>query len=125
MVPTQRALEHHLFRRRHESFRAMWLVSTHSNVTLAPEGTTKVRLEPPVDGPTCGVIPIGVPPSAISTRGLRWDLGPGLTLAYGQCVSSSNHAEDGEVTITTDRPVLFTASVDAVAALEAATKHAP
>jgi thiamine pyrophosphokinase len=67
-----------------------------------------VTLSPPEEGPTCGVLPLGTPPRTISTRGLKWDLGPEHQLAYGAVVSSSNHAESTEVEITTDEAVLFT-----------------
>ncbi len=90
----------------------MWLLSTFSAVTLLPAGASRVRLSPPFEGPTCGVIPIGEPPSRVVTTGLRWNLGPELKLAYGACVSSSNHAEDDVVAVETDRPVLFTAALD-------------
>jgi len=108
-------------------FRSMWLIGSHSHVSLAPAGDTRVRLTPPLDGPTCGVIPVGTPPDRVSTTGLRWNLGPDIRLAYGSCVSSSNHAEQAEVGISTDRPVLFTASIDAGAvhdAVEAAAGRA-
>ncbi|KAA0148961.1 hypothetical protein FNF29_06245 [Cafeteria roenbergensis] len=93
-------------------FASMWLLSTFSAVTLLPAGASRVRLSPPFEGPTCGVIPIGEPPSRVVTTGLRWNLGPELKLAYGACVSSSNHAEDDVVAVETDRPVLFTAALD-------------
>lgn len=90
----------------------MWLLGTFSAVTLLPAGTSRVRLSPPFEGPTCGVIPIGMPPTSIATTGLRWNLGPDITLAYGACVSSSNHAEEEVVGVDSDRPVLFTAALE-------------
>ena len=65
----------------------------------------------PVVGPLRLLAASG-PPSRVVTTGLRWNLGPELKLAYGACVSSSNHAEDDVVAVETDRPVLFTAALD-------------
>lgn len=104
---------------RSHRFSSLWLVNNHSYVTLAAPPSTVVTLRSGLDGPTCGVVPVGAPPSAITTTGLRWNLAPEMHLAYGGIVSSSNHAEAADVTVTTDRAVLFTAELHLEACIEA------
>jgi thiamine pyrophosphokinase len=113
-------------RRRTHNFNSLWLLNNHSYVTLVNPPAAFVALHPGLDGPTCGILPVGTPPSTVTTTGLRWNLSPALKLQYGGIVSSSNHAEESTIGITTDAKILFTAELHLEACIKAiATSLAP
>ena len=105
----------------------MVLLSEDSLVTLLPQGKSSVRVAVPYEGPTCGLVPLGVPVEALTTRGLHWDVTDWPTRMGGR-VSTSNRIEaypdatadavapGGDaplvVSVTSSAPILWTASVD-------------
>ncbi|KAI9277194.1 thiamine pyrophosphokinase [Phascolomyces articulosus] len=50
------------------------LVSDDSLTVLLDKGTHHIHCQPDLEGPTCGLIPIGAP-ATLTTRGLKWNLG--------------------------------------------------
>lgn len=85
---------------------------------LLPGREHVLRPHPAWEGPTCGLLPVGEPCREVRTAGLRWNL-DGDELRFGALVSTSNLLAAPEVRVTTDRPLLWTA------ALEAAAEAAP
>ena len=71
------------------------------------------RPNPLIEGPTCGLLPIGGKCDKVHTSGLRWNL-RGEPLEFGGLVSSSNQLladpETGlaEVHVSTTHPVVWT-----------------
>lgn len=62
----------------------------------------------------CGLLPVGPPVNCITTTGLKWNLNHS-TLQYGGIISSSNtYADDSEVTVNTDSPVIWTMGIEAL-----------
>ena len=52
-------------------------------------GETLLRCIVPLEGRTCGLLPLGGPVAAVTTRGLRWDVSDWAT-RFGGAISSSN-----------------------------------
>ncbi|KAF7312319.1 TPK-B1-binding domain-containing protein [Mycena indigotica] len=63
-------------------------------------------------GPTCGLLPVGVDSTILSTSGLRWNLSQQES-SFGGLVSTSNHLVPSEerVWIRTSRPIWWTAEL--------------
>jgi thiamine pyrophosphokinase len=55
--------------------RRVWLVSDMSVATVLGKGLHRIVVMPSVEGPTCGLMPLGVTEAKCVTKGLRWDLG--------------------------------------------------
>lgn len=56
-------------------YRRVWLVSDMSVATVLSAGRHRVVVMPVVEGPTCGLMPIGVQEAKVVTKGLRWNIG--------------------------------------------------
>jgi thiamine pyrophosphokinase len=85
-----------------------WLFSESSVSVLLMAGTTTI-MTPINDGlikRNVGVLPL-YGPARITTQGLEWDVEDWQTEMGGQ-VSTSNHVMGGQISITTDKEVLFT-----------------
>lgn len=59
---------------RHPSKRLRFVLD-HSLVFLLPAGRHTVHIDNRVEGPLCGLLPLGAPVRSVSTRGLRWNVG--------------------------------------------------
>lgn len=62
-----------------------------------------------MEGPVCGLLPIGGP-CVVSTTGLKWNLSA-QALAFGGLVSSSNVVVDPVVYVETSSPLVWTISL--------------
>ncbi|KAK3114230.1 thiamine pyrophosphokinase [Teratosphaeriaceae sp. CCFEE 6253] len=103
-------LLHELYREqvfRHPGVR-FWLFTEASVSTVLSPGTTIVHT--PLSGgsitPNIGILPL-YGPATITTKGLEWDVVGWVTEMGGQ-VSTSNHIIAEQISITTDREVIFT-----------------
>ncbi|KAK3070608.1 thiamine pyrophosphokinase [Teratosphaeriaceae sp. CCFEE 6253] len=103
-------LLHELYREqvlRHPRVR-FWLFTEASVSTVLSPGTTIIHT--PLSGgsitPNIGVLPL-YGPATITTKGLEWDVADWVTEMGGQ-VSTSNHITAEQITVTTDREVIFT-----------------
>ncbi|GJM91975.1 hypothetical protein PR202_ga08398 [Eleusine coracana subsp. coracana] len=87
------------------------LLSDDSSIFLLPKTHThKIRIERLIEGPHCGLIPIGAPSTSTTTTGLRWNL-DNTSMSYGGLVSTSNIVEEDEVTVTSDSDLIWTISI--------------
>ena len=79
-------------------------------VQLLEPGRHEIIPDRNLEGPTCGLIPIGFPVQNISTSGLKWNLTKqGLT--FGGLVSTSNRIVDEKIIVDTpDGHLLWTTS---------------
>jgi thiamine pyrophosphokinase len=90
------------------SFHSMVLLGGENVATLLTPGEHEMRPVRGVEGPTCGLLPVGGPVSRITTEGLQWDLRDG-ELGMGKLVSSSNCFRDGAkfIYVKTSDPVVW------------------
>ncbi|KAI6154861.1 thiamine pyrophosphokinase [Pisolithus tinctorius] len=82
-------------------------VVTDDNIAwVLDEGQHRIRIDHDILGPTCGLLPVGVESTILTTTGLRWNLTEAESSLDG-LVSTSNHLVPGEffVTINTSRPI--------------------
>ncbi|KAH9928620.1 thiamine pyrophosphokinase, vitamin B1-binding domain-containing protein [Fomitopsis serialis] len=72
-------------------------------------GTHHIPVNHDVFGPTCGLLPVGIDSTVLTTTGLRWNLTDAES-SFGGLVSTSNHLvpEEKVVTITTSKPIWWT-----------------
>ncbi|MED6155507.1 cAMP-dependent protein kinase subunit [Stylosanthes scabra] len=70
----------------------------------------KIFVQSSVEGPHCGLIPIGMPSARSTTTGLRWDLN-NTEMRFGGLVSTSNIVEGDIVTVQSDSDLLWTISI--------------
>lgn len=80
---------------------------------LLGAGAHEIRVRRSVEGPHCGLLPVGGAVERVTTRGLAWNLA-GQRLAFGGLVSSSNLLEDDVVCVETSAPVLWTVEVQGI-----------
>jgi len=93
------------------SFGRIVKLDEYATVEIIPEGSHVVRLAA-AHGPlpvSCALLPAVGSVSSVTTVGLRYELRH-QPLAFGVCISSSNHAESREIEVSTSDPlVLWTA----------------
>ena len=99
-----------LFRSR--QFDRIILVGERNVAFLLRPGRHRIVPEHSMEGPTCGLIPVGGRCDSVTTSGLKWNL-DGQVLEFGGLVSSSNEilvdeAGHGEVLVETSHPLLWT-----------------
>jgi thiamine pyrophosphokinase len=97
-----------------DAFDRIVLLNAETTATLLNgPATHTLKLIQGVEGPVCGLIPIGGPVDSVDSSGLKWNL-EGRRLEWGVLVSTSNEvAEDcgGVVTVETSQPLLWTCSI--------------
>ena len=69
-------------------FHALAMLTEHSVACLLPRGGCEVRVAAPLEGPTCGLLPLAGP-AEVTTHGLQWDM-QALPCCFGGVVSTSN-----------------------------------
>ncbi|XP_061347322.1 thiamine pyrophosphokinase 1-like [Gastrolobium bilobum] len=70
----------------------------------------KIFVQSSVEGPHCGLIPIGMPSGSSTTTGLQWDLNH-TEMRFGGLVSTSNIVKGDIVTVQSDSDLLWTISI--------------
>lgn len=86
------------------------LYSDDNLATLLVPGTNhEIKVRKDLEGPHCGLLPLGGKCEEVTTTGLRWNL-ERAPLEFGQLVSTSNLLEHDVVTVTTSHPLLWTAA---------------
>lgn len=100
-------------------FAHLALASEHCLACLLPAGASSIVVDQRFEGPQCGLIPLGVRVSSLTTRGLAWDV-TGWASGFGGQMSTSNLVKGGLVEVDTSHPIVWTVSVraDAVCSRE-------
>ncbi|KAF7316884.1 TPK-B1-binding domain-containing protein [Mycena chlorophos] len=82
---------------------------------LLDAGEHEIIIDHTVLGPTCGLLPVGIDSTILSTRGLKWNL-TNHESSFDGLVSTSNHLVPDEpaVWIRTSRPIWWTAELRAI-----------
>ncbi|KAF3436432.1 hypothetical protein FNV43_RR23524 [Rhamnella rubrinervis] len=70
----------------------------------------EIHIQSSIEGPHCGLIPIGTPSGSTTTTGLQWDLTE-TDMRFGGLVSTSNIVEGEKVTVRSDSDLLWTISI--------------
>ncbi|KAF9902177.1 hypothetical protein EC991_005223 [Linnemannia zychae] len=96
---------HHLYILNQE--RQATLVSDESIVIVLGAGTHEINCNLDIEGPTCGIIPVGSSEATLTTSGLKWDIEDWKT-SFGTQISTSNALVGSKVIIKTTAPVVWT-----------------
>ncbi|KAI7901834.1 thiamine pyrophosphokinase [Cokeromyces recurvatus] len=99
-----------LYMLKNEIERRVILVSDENLTMLLDKGAHQIHCQLDLEGPTCGIMPIGFP-AIISTKGLKWNL-DNVKCEFGGMVSTSNHVDDELVEIVTDSPIIWTIEIN-------------
>nr|AFK41823.1 unknown [Medicago truncatula] len=87
------------------------LLSDDCLIQLLPKNYShKIFIQSSVEGPHCGLVPIGMPSGSSTTTGLQWDL-KDTEMRFGGLVSTSNIVKGDIVTVQSDSDLLWTISI--------------
>ncbi|WRX09673.1 thiamine pyrophosphokinase [Theobroma cacao] len=87
------------------------LLSDDSLIHLLPRTHQhEIHILSSIEGPHCGLIPIGMPSSSSTTTGLQWDLNE-TEMRFGGLISTSNIVTGEKVTVQSDSDLLWTISI--------------
>ncbi|CAH9123716.1 unnamed protein product [Cuscuta epithymum] len=70
----------------------------------------EIHINPSVEGPHCGLIPIKMPSASTTTTGLKWNLA-NSEMRFGGLVSTSNIVKESVVTVQSESDLLWTISI--------------
>ncbi|KAG2230062.1 hypothetical protein INT48_005390 [Thamnidium elegans] len=90
--------------------RRVILVSDENITILLDKGAHQIHCQSELEGPTCGIMPIGSP-ATLTTKGLKWDM-VDLKCEFGGMVSTSNAIDNDVIEIVTDSPVVWTVEIN-------------
>ncbi|KAF9161011.1 cAMP-dependent protein kinase subunit [Actinomortierella ambigua] len=87
--------------------RPVTLISDESIIIALGPGVHNITCDLKIEGPTCGIIPVGASESILSTKGLKWDVEQWHT-SFGTKISTSNALQGSHVVIDTTAPMVWT-----------------
>ncbi|CAL4950129.1 unnamed protein product [Urochloa decumbens] len=70
----------------------------------------ELHIESSVEGPHCGLFPVGAPSSSTTNTGLKWNLSESK-MRFGSMISTSNIVQSAKVTVQSDADLLWTISL--------------
>ncbi|XP_074565411.1 thiamine pyrophosphokinase 1-like isoform X1 [Curcuma longa] len=70
----------------------------------------EIHIQSSVEGPHCGLVPIGAPSASTTTTGLQWDL-TDTGMSFGGLISTCNIVHKEKVTVKSDTDLLWTISI--------------
>ncbi|KAJ6390498.1 hypothetical protein OIU77_024663 [Salix suchowensis] len=70
----------------------------------------EIHIQSSVEGPHCGLIPIGMTSVSTTTAGLQWDL-TNTEMRFGDLVSTSNLVQGEKITVQSSSDLLWTISI--------------
>ncbi|KAF9622051.1 hypothetical protein IFM89_029335 [Coptis chinensis] len=87
------------------------LLSEDCLIQLLPRSHRhEINILSSVEGPHCGLIPIGIPSASTTTTGLQWDL-DNTEMKFGGLISTSNIVREARITVRSDSDLLWTISI--------------
>uniref|UniRef100_A0A7N0TB99 Thiamine pyrophosphokinase n=1 Tax=Kalanchoe fedtschenkoi TaxID=63787 RepID=A0A7N0TB99_KALFE len=87
------------------------LLSDDSLIYLLPKRYHhEIHIMPSIEGPHCGLIPVGMPAGSTTTTGLKWNL-TDTEMRFGGLVSTSNLVNAEKLTVKSDTDLLWTISI--------------
>ncbi|WOL10333.1 thiamine pyrophosphokinase 1-like [Canna indica] len=87
------------------------LLSDDCLIQLLPRTHShEIHIQSSVQGPHCGLIPIGAPSASTTTTGLQWDL-TDTGMSFGGLISTSNIVREERITVNSDSDLLWTISI--------------
>ena len=98
---------------RKSAFDRIVLLSSSNVAFLLEPGDHQLNLILPIEGESCGLIPLNGPCKSITTSGLEWNLS-NSRMEFGGLVSTSNRLRLGEniVSVDTTDDIIWTSTVN-------------
>jgi len=95
-----------------KSGRRIFVVTDENVGWVLDEGKHRISIDHSILGPTCGLLPVGVDSTVLTTTGLRWNL-TGQCSGFDGLMSTSNHLvpEEDTVFVETSRPIWWAAEL--------------
>ncbi|KAH9959599.1 hypothetical protein BC827DRAFT_1260996 [Russula dissimulans] len=95
-----------------KSRRRIFVVTDENVGWVLDEGKHRISIDHSILGPTCGLLPVGVDSTVLTTTGLRWNL-TGQCSGFDGLLSTSNHLvpEEDTVFVETSRPIWWVAEM--------------
>ncbi|KAH9068341.1 thiamine pyrophosphokinase [Lactarius deliciosus] len=95
-----------------QSGRRIFAVTDDNVGWVLDEGKHHISIDHSILGPTCGLLPVGVDSTVLTTTGLRWNL-TNETSGFEGLISTSNHLvpEEETVFVETSRPIWWVAEL--------------
>ncbi|KAI0303812.1 thiamine pyrophosphokinase [Multifurca ochricompacta] len=95
-----------------KSGRRIFAVTDDNVGWVLDEGKHRISIDHSILGPTCGLLPVGVDSTVLTTTGLRWNM-TNETSGFGGLISTSNHLvpEEDTVSVETSRPIWWVAEL--------------
>lgn len=95
----------------HFSTMRIVLISNDCFIQLLPRTHShEIHIQSSVEGPHCGLVPVGMPSGSTTTTGLQWDL-TDTEMKFGGLVSTSNIVKEEKITVRSDTDLLWTISI--------------
>ncbi|KAJ7546675.1 hypothetical protein O6H91_08G050200 [Diphasiastrum complanatum] len=87
------------------------LLSDSTMLLLLPRGFRhEIKVNSSIEGPHCGLIPVGAPSETTTTTGLKWNLDR-TAMAFGSLISTCNLVQSQIVTVCSDADLLWTITI--------------
>lgn len=77
---------------------------------LAKDFAHEIHIDPSIEGPHCGLVPLGGPSFSTTTTGLKWNLNKSA-MQFGGLISTCNIYEKEIVTVLSDTNLVWTISI--------------
>ncbi|KAH8822851.1 thiamine pyrophosphokinase Thi80 [Flagelloscypha sp. PMI_526] len=92
-----------------KSGRKIYAVTDDNVAWVLDAGDHRIAVDHKMYGPTCGLLPVGILSTMLTTTGLRWNLSE-TESSFEGLVSTSNHLipEEKEVWVRTTQPIWWT-----------------
>jgi len=98
-------------RRLRKTRKRVYTVTDDNVAWVLDEGEHLIHIDHDVVGQTCGLLPVGVDSTVLTTTGLRWNLEHAES-SFDGLVSTSNHLVPGQdVLIKTSKPIWWCAEL--------------
>ncbi|XP_077240709.1 thiamine pyrophosphokinase1 isoform X2 [Tasmannia lanceolata] len=89
----------------------MVLLSDDCLIQLLPKTHRhEIHIQSSVEGPHCGLVPMGTPSASTTTTGLQWDL-TDMEMRFGGLISTSNIVREEKITVQSDSDLLWTINI--------------
>jgi thiamine pyrophosphokinase len=90
--------------------RTVYVLTDDNMAWLLDSGEHEIHIDEDLLGPTCGLLPVGIDSTILTTRGLQWDLKE-TESSFDGMVSSSNATVADRIWISTTKPIWWNIEV--------------
>lgn len=78
---------------------------------LSKEFSHTIHIDSSIEGPYCGLVPLGAPSASTTTTGLKWNLEK-TPMKFGGLISVCNQPEKEIITVESDTDLVWTITIE-------------